>query len=102
MDIPTDAWHREIIANSDLDLLEEEFSTCEESILEFTDVFCDGEPVPGQTPENLAYVIGEFAYSNHSQDDFFVEVIENKMKGEEGEKLAKAYIGIQAMKAANS
>jgi hypothetical protein len=97
MDIPTDTWHKEILFDSDLGLLKEEYLDCDDTINKFVEHFCDEGSVPGQTPENLAYIIGEFAYSNLCEDGYFVEVIDESVDGREGEKLAKSYIGIQAM-----
>jgi hypothetical protein len=97
MEVPDDNWHREIFSEEDLELLREEYSATDEDIKTFAENCCNGGLVPGQGVENLAYLIGEFAYSNHSKDGFFVEVIDNEVDGREGEKLAKAYIGIQAL-----
>ena len=101
MAVPTEAWHREVLDKSDLELLENEFSAWEEHVTEFVETYCQKGIMPGQTPENLAYLIGEFAYSNLREDDYFIEVVDQGVDGREGEKMAKSYIGIQAMKSSD-
>ncbi|KZX49316.1 hypothetical protein BDK61_2743 [Haloarcula quadrata] len=98
MEAPEDGWHKEIFDENDLKLLRDEYSQKDEPIKTFAEGCCDDGLVPGQRVENLAYIIGEFAHSNFNDEGLFVEVIEKSVDGEEGEKLAKSYIGIQAIK----
>lgn len=101
MESPSAHWPEAILEEEDIEQLKEDFDSCKHKIVQWTEMRYDNGLAPGETPEFAACVIGEMAYENHKSDNFFKKVINNKMSGEAGKKLAKGYIGIQAIEEAD-
>lgn len=100
MESPSKRWPEAIFEGDDLDQLRCDFRSCKHAIVQWVENhYADGTSC-GETPEMAALLIGHFAYMNHKEDDYFVQIIEG-IEGDEGKKLAKGYIGIQAIEKAD-
>jgi hypothetical protein len=100
MEAPSKRWPNAIFDTDDLEGLKQDFSSCENDILEFVEHHYEDGTAPNESPEMAALYIGNMAYENHGEDDYFIGVV-NDIEGEKGRKLAKGYIGIQAIREAD-
>lgn len=100
MECPSKRWPKAIFDTDDLKSLEEDFSSCEHDILQFVEHHYENGTAPNESPEMAACLIGQIAYENHGEDDYFIRIIDD-IEGEEGRKLAMGYIGIQAIQEAD-
>lgn len=100
METPSERWPKAIFDSSDLETLEDDFKSCKQDILQFVEHHYENGTSPVETSEMAACFIGNIAYENHGEDDYFIGVIDD-IDGEEGKKLAKGYIGIQAIQEAD-
>ncbi|WP_254279219.1 hypothetical protein [Haloarcula marina] len=100
MESPSERWPKAIFDTDILNKLEEDFDSCKHDILEYVEHQYQNGTAPGITPEFAACTIGEMAYRQHKEEDYFLKVIQN-IDGDEAKRLAKGYIGIQAIKEAD-
>lgn len=100
MDSPSKGWPEAILKSDDLDNLRGDFESCKDEITDWAETkYADGLS-EGETPELAAVIIGQFAFSNHKDDDYFYSVVD-EFDEREGEKLAIGYIGTQAIEGAD-
>lgn len=97
MNRPADHWHREILGPGILSNLDSAMESYEESLVRLAELF-ESES-PGATPEFLARQIGYWLVEKERTPDFDTPVYDDT-DGDEGEKLALGYIGVNAFKLA--
>jgi len=100
MESPSERWPEAIFDRDRLGRLCEDFNSCRADILEYVEHRYENGLAPMETPELAACTIGQVAYEQHKEDDYFVSEID-EIDGEIGKKLAKGYIGIQAIQEAD-
>ena len=100
MENPSKGWPEAILKSDDLETLREDFDSCKDRITVWVEKqYADGL-AKEETPESAAVVIGEFAFVNLKDEDYFYRVVE-EFEETEGKQLAKGYIGTQAIEEAD-
>lgn len=100
MEVPSKGWPEAILKSGDLETIREDFGSCKDEITAWVEhKYADGLS-KGETPEKAALVIGNFAFVNHRDEDYFYRVVD-EFDETEGEQLAIGYIGTQAIEEAD-